>query len=417
MPSFNTVKNITHKHPVFLLFILHTLFVAIIVLFLRVFIHLPDDFFLSDDGYYALGKNFFYGYASLWHQIRGPGIPIILSSLNFFPDYLHPYLRILITQLFTLINIYLAFKIFSRFLPKNVIFWGLIISLFNPLYLWWTCIRSSPEIYATAFLGLIILASFGLLKNKKMLSLIALIILIPLSLLFKPVLFLIPFFLFIHFLSIKDYKLVRGTFLLFLIGFLSLVGTMKLTKPANEPSYGEVSIMFDAFFTESLLQTGQLGYNRGSGELPEEGSSTEYIYIKIKEWTDNYEKKHGELDPIDMNIAFIQEKMDVILISKLLNPVYFISFADTTRKTIAIFAINTAILFFSLRNLKKVKNNFKAEISVLIFIFIGFYSIYFLTTSIARYAIPLLFYISVFSGMSVVNLIKKFSIKQKPPVN
>ncbi len=411
MSLLNSIKNISSRYPIFFLFILHTLFVALIVLFLRVFVHLPADFFLSDDGYYTLGKNFFYGYTSLWHQFRGPGIPIILSPLNFFPDFLHPYLRILVTQLFTFINIYLAFKILSRFLTQNVIFWGLIISLFNPLYLWWACLKLSPEVFVTTFLGLIIFISLQLLEKNKIALWIALFIIMLISMLFKPVFFLIPLSLTIYFLKNKKFKSAIVALFLFSYSLLILTAFMVYTKPLHGHSYGDDQLILDAFFTESLLQTGQLGFYQGGGPVPEKNSNMEYCYTKIDQWRAEYELKNDKSNPIKMNIEFIKEKAGIIFLSKLFNPIYFISMADTTNKTILNFVINSIIIFVSLKYFLKVKKDFPQQLILMLFIFISLYCTYFLTTAIARYFIPILFYFAVFSGMAVIHLIQKLHVK------
>lgn len=402
----NRLKKHFFDHPVISLFVAHTLLILLFVIFIMNYSRLPGNFLLIDDGYYLIGKNFFEGNSSLSHQFRGPGIPLLLSSLNFFPAAVHPYLRLLITQLITLLNIYLGFKIFSNFFSKNAVIMGSLIALFNPLYIWWACVRSSPEIYITAFLGLVIIASLKLLGKSKSLYFSFLIVLIPTSLLFKPVLFLIPLFLLIYFFLYKRYKLLFAALFLFLVCIFSLKIVIDYTRPVNGFAYGDNVIMFDAFFTESVLKSGKLGFYQGGGEKAEENSNTQYIYSNINRWTAEYIAKYHTTDPFKMNVEFIKEKAGIVFLSKLLNPIYFISFADSTTKTIFNFVINIVILSMAFMGFKKIRKEYNQQINLLLFIFIGYYSVYFLTTSIARYFIPLLFYISIFAGEYLVTKLK-----------
>jgi hypothetical protein len=319
---------------------------------------------------------------------------------------MHPYLRLFISQLITLLNIYLGYKIFSNFLYKKAVVVGLLIALFNPLYIWWGCVRSGPEIYITVFLGSIIYFSVKLLKKNQGFYLIPLFILIPFSLLFKPVLFLIPLFMLIYFSVYKKYKIVPSLLLLFILSITSLKIIIDYTKPINGLAYGDKTIMFDAFFTEIFLKTGQLGFYQGGGNKPIANSNTEYIYSNINRWTTEYTTKYHNDDPIKMNLEFIKEKAPIILISKFLNPIYYISFADSTVKTVFNFVINTTILTLSFVSLKRIKKKYPAQSVLLFFIFMGCYSVYFLTTSIARYFIPVLFYFSIFAGVYITEKLK-----------
>lgn len=407
----NKIKNIVDKNPVKSLIILHFLAIALMVIIVKMILHKPGSFFLEDDGYYAIGKDFFYGVSGLSHHFRTPGIPLVLSLLNFFPLILHPYLRVLIAELLTFCNIYLAFRIFSPFFPNKVIIFGLLLSLFNPLYIWWACIRSAPEIYITTILGLIILVSVNLSNKFVWYYIVTLIVLIPISLMFKPVMFILPLFISFFFIVHKKYVTALYLFIVFIICLGTLKFISDFTKPSEGLSYGENTLMFEVFFTEAMLKTGNLGYNQGGGELPEKNSNTEYIYKNIREWTDDYKAKNQNTGLISMNKEFIMEKPGMTILSKLFNPLYFLSFTDSTSKTIFMFAINFPIVVFSFITIKKTGKAYPEQMSLLIYIFIGFYFVYFLTTSIARYFIPMLFYLSVFTGVTIIKVKEKLSLK------
>ncbi|MCE1165485.1 MAG: hypothetical protein LWX07_08810, partial [Bacteroidetes bacterium] len=84
-------------------------YAIIVILFAAVFIfvfHKDPVFFLTDDGYYVVGKLFYEGKYTLLHQSRGPGLYLLFSTFNIFPDIVHPYLRILVTLAVTFGNLY-----------------------------------------------------------------------------------------------------------------------------------------------------------------------------------------------------------------------------------------------------------------------------------------------------------------------
>ncbi len=165
MTKFKALLNMyIDKHTVLTLFILHAFFIALSVLALHLFFKVNQQLFLTDDGYYAKGKLFSENksLSSLFDYTyrRGPVLPLLFSILNLSPSDLHPYLRIALTLIFTLGNLYIAFKLFVSFMSNKAIFYGLFISLFNPLYIHWT-LKSTPEVYLTFFMCLII---FGYIR-------------------------------------------------------------------------------------------------------------------------------------------------------------------------------------------------------------------------------------------------------------
>lgn len=408
MNYFKTFKNSFLRHPVFSLFILHTLFVIILIFFMTMFTNFKSEFYLEDDGYYDIGKRFYYGISSIFHQYRPPGIPLILSLLNFFPMKLQPYFRIVITQAITLCSILLAFKIYSDILPKKLITYGLIISLFNPLYIWWASIRSSPETYLTVFLGLVILACLKLKNGGKLIQWTNFCLIIIISLLFKPVLFLIPFFFFIFYLIHKKYKLSLKSLLIFLICLFCLKIILELSKRPNSLEYGVSSMMVDAFLTETIFETGRMGYYLDEKDFKGEKSFEENINVKITQWTEKYESTHHSYKTFQIIYDFFKDKAVFVILSKVLSPIYFISVADSSGKTIFNFILNTSIIIFSITGLYRSRKKLKEEIDMIVIVFIGSYFVYFLVQSSARYCIPILFYISVFASASINNYIRKY---------
>lgn len=371
-------------------------------------LHLPAYFFLMGDsfgGAYEIGKSFFEGKGSVLHQWAPPGIPVVLSLLNFFPEIIHPYLRILISEILTILNMYLAFKIYSKILSQKAIICGLIVSLFNPLYIWWVCLRAGPDIYIAVFLGLIIYSTLNLINNKITFHLYILLFTIPISLLFKPVLFLIPLFLILYFFINKKYKLSLASTFILIISIFSLKITMDVSNPVKGPTYAPTTFMIDPIFTDVLFHTGKFGYY--NEDMPEETQNPQSYLYKFDKTLKEYNSKDYSDSEISIIMHYASENIGYLLLSKLLNPLYFISVSNTTQKTLFLLVLNSAILSLSILNLKRLKKYFPEQISKITFVFLGYYFVFFLVHSCARYSIPLLFYISVFSGVSIYNWIGK----------
>jgi 4-amino-4-deoxy-L-arabinose transferase-like glycosyltransferase len=405
-------KNSFLKHPVAGLFIIHSLIIVILILIVKTFLHLPNYFFLDDDGYYLIGKNYFNKIAPLSHQFRTPGIPFLLSFLNYFSTGVQPFIRISITQLFNLLNIYLAYKIFTNILPQKIIIWGLLISLFNPLYLWWACIRSSPETYLTMFLGLVIYYTLRLQHERKLRYCLILLIIILLSILFKPVLFLIPFFLFVYLFFNKNRKIAVGLLTIFIVSLLSFKIIMDYSTPKNAFAYGVNAIMVDTYLTQNILNSGRFGHYYYLSEQNTLGNTSNFenINTKVSMWLKEYEEKNHNFNSLQTVIAFLKENTGMVILSKLFNPVYFISIAETTSKSIFNLIVNITVLFICISNLKKTKKQFSVDINLIVIIFIGFYFPYFINSASARYFIPILFYISVFAGVSINKRVEKLKL-------
>lgn len=413
MSSFlNRFSNhLYYKRPVATLFAIHCVVVFSLVILVKSILHLPYDFLLWDDGYYETGKNFYNG-ASLLHQYRNPGIPLLLSILNIFPGVIQPFLRLIITQFFTLLSIYFGFKIFTNILNPKAVVWGLIIALFNPLYLWWACIRSSPEVYLTTFLGAIIFFLMKLDNKWDLKSIMILTILIIVSLLFKPVLIFIPLAVGCLYFLHKKYKIGAKYFLVFIICAVPFKWMSDISKPPGDYSYGVKSFMVDPLLTQSVLDSGKFGYYIGGG--PVSLHHSQGINLKVSDWIIKYrEKNNNSYSTLQTCVDFIKDNPGVFVLSKILSPVYFISIADTTRKSLVNLIINSVVLIFAIQSIRILKKNHSEQVILILCVFLGHYFIYFLIQSCARYYIPISFYFSIFAGLSVTNLLSKNAITRK----
>jgi hypothetical protein len=407
------LKDLLFKHPVTILSILHVSLIVLLILIMKIVFHLPDNFFLSDDhfgGPYIMGKNFFEGRSSLLHQYIPPGIPALFSLLNFFPENFHPYLRIVISEIFTILCILLVFKIYSDILSRKAIIYGLMVALFNPLFLWSAALRSRPDIYMAVFLGLIIYSALKLINGKSSFHYFMLLFIVSISVFFKPVLFLIPLLLALSFLLRKKYKLVLACTLIFVISVISLKISLDIAKPREGLPYGIYEFMVEPIITDVFIHTGKLGFY--DNDIPDTAQSSENFLSKYNQTMHEYALKYNN-NPVQSVINYSKENAGILILSKILHPFFFISLSNTTLKTFSLLFLNSVILILCFINMKRTSKFYPEQISILVFTFLGYYLLYFLILGCARYFIPILIYISVFSGVSINNWITKIAQKAK----
>ena len=146
---------------------------------------------LIDDGYYKSAGEIVRGESlSTWF---GLGWPLMLTVVYLFPVSLHPFLRLLISLLFTYGTIVLVFKIFKHYFTDKEIFLGGLFFVANPLYVHWM-FKSRIEAPLILLLGLIIFCSqLYLLESKIRYPLLASLFL-AISVFTKPVFMLISLF-------------------------------------------------------------------------------------------------------------------------------------------------------------------------------------------------------------------------------
>ncbi len=403
-------KYFCNGNLVLRVFLFHLLIMLSIVMVLIFYFNVNTNFFLEDDGYYNLGKLFFHGKIGLTNQYIGPGLPLIMSVINIFPEKIHFLVRIIFTELFTLGNIYLVYKIFNTLINKREIFWGLITGLFNPLYLRFI-LKPVIEIYVAFFLGLVIY-SLIFYERKRIIMFLLLLLVLFVGTYFKPIFLFIPFGIFLFALTTKykNYLLLSGILLLFImITFYSFINFTKIKEPGEglyTTPYGTNDFIASVFFIQAIHQTNNISLG---SKLIEVAPLNSNIYLARKytiDWKDNYHKLGGSENLIIMNSEFILQKFGSVIIAKLLAPVFFISLSDTFQETIIHLFINIFILLIAYRSIKKLYRYNKKQILLIVIILFSYASIFFITFSYVRYSLPFIFYMSIFTGHSICGWLK-----------
>lgn len=384
------------------------------VIFMLTVLKTNDAFFLHDDGYYVIGINYFKGISGLSNQYLMPLFPFILSLLGFFPENLHPALRILLTLALTYGNIYVANRIFSSFLSPKQIFTGLMIFVLTPLYLHWS-IKLTSEVILTLFLGLIILSFQKFYITKKPAYLVMLFISILLAGLVKPVFFFVPVFFLLFALYRKNIKLSVVMLIVVLYSLAVQLSVMEFARPLTpgSRSYGTADLLAGSYYIKAVSMTGQLNTNSHISYTKENADRSNLLLANkmLSEWLDDFNKEHPDASLQRIVAASFLDSPVLFVLSKIISPLFFICLASGFTEMLLNFIINILLIFFAVWSMRKYLKGKMDMVLPVIYGLLGFFATYFFTFCIARYSVPFMFYLSVFAGPSLLGL---FDRSKKP---
>lgn len=379
---------------------------------MKIIFKVNNDLFIQDDGYSYIAQKFFNGNVSLAGNVLGPVLPLIFSVIYFFPDFLVPVARLIITQLFTLGNLFFAFLIFSKLFAKygsninKYLFYGLLLFVANPMYLYFT-LKSTPEIYIIFFLLGTIYYTYLLIENNKLQYLFLCIFLYGISIFLKPVLILIPLILLIFYLFKKRIKV---SLLLLIIVFMNMVfflSFIKFAESKSEEKYNDYSnvdyaYIIYTYLVKNIVQTGNISTGtRDIGNGIEEKNHA-ISRLKLNEFLEANKNNNF----FERNIGFIKDEPFWFVIARLLSPIFFFSLYSSTKTTIVFFLLNMIIIapgFNAIRNIYKNIED-KLILNIVVLSMAGYFLLFFLTYSYVRYSVPIISIVSVFSTFYMYNI-------------
>lgn len=406
------------KNPVWIPFILYTIFILIVIFVVKVILKNPSDFLMLDDGYYTIGKKFYEGKMSLINSGRPLALPLLFSSYNLFPDVVQPFVRLSVTMVFVFININLIYKIFSNISNNEEIFIGLLIALFNPVNIHFT-IKSTPEVYITTFFLLVVYWYYKLINYKSWNYFFLIALSIIISIFFKPVLFIIPIFLLIFNFIFKIKKLNLKTSLLIILSIIFLIVNNRISyiedkQYYNGLSYGALNIIGATFLPRVMFNTGRFSLDAYDDVLQNNPgkSNVEQVRKLFEDWSREYREKNPVFSESNMVMHFIIDNKFEFVLSKILNVFFFTSLASNMAETLMNFGISCLLIIFSFLGLRKKMKVNKELCCLIIFCLIGYFSIHFIAFGYARYSLPFMFLLTPFTGTIIYN----FFIKEKAAV-
>ena len=392
--------NDNDNSPVSIVFLLYFAFLSVFVFTYIIIMHKDPVFFLNDDGYANLGKYYFEGRISLSHLSRNPGLIFLFSFFNYFPESLHPFLRL-----------------FKNLLSKRQLLIGLLISVFNPVYLHFT-IKSTPEVYLTFFIGLIIFFYMKYINDLKIRYLVYAIFFSCIAMLFKPVFFAIPVFLFLHGILIKKLKYLFIPTIIFSVTVLiSFFLATSFTKPLDEQfNYITVeNIVTPTYLPKAILQTKQLNLGTREEDLTINKENSNYLIVmdSYYNWLNSYQKKNNNYSDASIILDFIKDNYFMFFLVKIISPITFISLSSSTKETVMNLFLNIFLIVLCIASIKKIYKEHKNDILIILCVILGYSFAFFLSASYIRYSLPFVFYFFPFSGILINNFLENKIFKKK----
>ncbi|MCK4763587.1 MAG: glycosyltransferase family 39 protein [Candidatus Aminicenantes bacterium] len=387
------------------------------------------DLLLRDDGYYRCARQFVQG-GSLMHRQFGPLLPLLYSPLFIFPTFLHPFLRVFLALSFSLGTLALLMHIVKDYITGKQFFRGGLFIILNPLYNHWI-LRSSPEIYLTFLLGLLI---FFLVKYSRSGSfryfLYAAGVFVT-GIFVKPAFLLIPFALLLFAILTKSKKMAVAALVFTCTGIGGYALFNRVTaartnfpgpgQTASPPAsrglkqtysiYGGDLFIWNTFLTDYLIKTGQFHKGTLTSYKPRPGagiySSGGYFYeIRNKTarpWIENYFRRRPGGNYLCMNLYFIYDRPLLVLQKLAVSPLLFFSLSGRTAESVLMLFVTLFSLFFALPGIGRAlkKPGTKKDILLIVFIIAGFSSLYLTTHAIGRYSVPILPYLYIWAGVTL----------------
>jgi hypothetical protein len=123
LSAFYNYLTHSRKRTLLTIFIAHSTLIFIILLSLLILGKDYADFILRDDGYYRYAANFLRGEFST-NNLIGPVLPLIMAPIHIFPEFLHPIIRIIISQTFVYIILATLSKLTDGYLTTKQFFLG-----------------------------------------------------------------------------------------------------------------------------------------------------------------------------------------------------------------------------------------------------------------------------------------------------
>jgi|GEM_PF-5975329 len=364
-----------------------------------------EKILLTDDGYYKAAGYIVNGINP--NTMYGLGYPMILTILHIFPEGWQPFIRVLISLIFTSITVVLLFRIFGNYFTDKEIFLGGLVFVLNPLYVHWM-FKSRVEAPLVLLLGIIIMSYQGYLRENKPKYIVYLCIAMAYSIFTKPVFMLVPFFALLLAVLAKRPKLIS---LSLICAFISIV-TFQFAKnvPHKRPSgrnyYRIYSIVSSSFYVNAIIRNCDFKTQPMFIE-DEKGSLVRNPrLVPGDKWKEYYKSKYKNDNAILVSLRFAYEQPGLVIQQLLVNPFLVLSLSHTEYETLFHFIANLFFLALAIYGVAKVTSK-SITLYVHLVIVFAVYLVLVLVHSRSPYFIPIIPYLFVFAGRPISTLVRK----------
>jgi hypothetical protein len=370
--------------------------------------------FLADDGYYEYSKHFYHT-GEISRGVLGPGVPSILLPVFFFPEALHPFLRLMISLAFSIGVLILVSEISKKYLnPVELLLGGLVLVL-NISWIHWV-LKLTPEIFLAFCLGLYIWFLQRHLDTKKRWYILAANVPFIYAIFIKPVFILIPFCLLLYgwisrkpilAFSMINIAVCLISFALY-TSITSLDANTADSRNADSLTGYNITVkagfIIESFWFDYMIRTRQL--HKGIKTPYREGRFADTVLKDSKVYINGYFEKHPGADYIALHVDFFRNYTWLSIQNLLLSPFIFFMLGTTSMETYILIPVTIISFVLSVLGLSDVFKHHgpddRAKLTILLVVLIGFSLPYYIFHCYARYSMPLLPFIYIWSGIAIV---------------
>ncbi|MCE1164950.1 MAG: hypothetical protein LWX07_06070, partial [Bacteroidetes bacterium] len=288
---------------------------------------------------------------------------------------------------------------------KEQLFWGLLIAVINPLYLHFT-IKNTPEVYSALILGISLFSYIRLLKTGKIIYAVYITLSVLAGMSIKPVFFLISITMLFHWIFInRNKKLLAIHIVIIVISLFSYFAFQSLTKLERQQmnSYGFDDILSRVFLFDAIKETGEINLGTTEDLLLHGPIKSNYLLCneKYNDWLKDYSASNPDWTESRLAFDFTKAHLLKSVLLRAASPVLFISLTSNSTETIIYFFLYGFLSVITIISIKRMYRNNKEDILIILYVLAGYYLVFFLTLSYARYSLPFMSYFLVFNGILI----------------
>jgi len=415
------IATFSRRRVVITAFLIHS---AIMLLIIIGLIFLGKDYsyyLLIDDGYYNLSESFVKG-NFFENNVLGFGLPLIYMPIHLFPEYLHPFIRLIISQgaVFFILN-FLS-KITENKLSNKQLLFGAILVVINPVFVQWS-FKTSVDLYLTLMMAGFLYYLFKYNEKFKTKYFLLSLLFFGYSIFLRPSFILIPAgLIFISLVVLRSKSKVKVSSILFLFTlicfylnslYIGYNGTQQ--KDLNSEMGRDRLFPFSYAITEIIIETRQ--YHKGTIDdynikdkkysNIEFETGKEYLKFRANKNIKAFNDKYPNGNMLDQMWFFAITKPRVFFARIFLGPIFYFSLSSRELYSYILLII-TIIYFFinikSLRCLAKRKEN-KEFFIILFTILFSYFLFHWATHSFSRYSLVVLPFIYIWGGIYIEKML------------
>lgn len=385
------------------------------------------DYLLRDDGYYRVSGNFAKGIFNSGSVI-GPGLPLIYAPIHFFDKALHPFIRLLISQLAVLTILYAVSQLTVNYLDSKQLFFGLLMVIVHPVFIQWS-FRTSVDLYLAAFMGIIVLFLMKYLTGNKIRYLLFSIAFFSYSIFIKPSFIFIPPLLFAgSWLLLKSRKMIAVSLVLVVVAagcFMLNSAYLKNNAGSNEITASEernIVLLYNLVLTQTIIETGEFHkgtvevYDKNKAEFPDQvfDKGVFMLDFKVKKFINEYKAAHPGRGMMNMVLYYVKENPEVLPAKIFLGPVFFFSLASRELVSYLLLFISVIYFIMVVYGIRSIVKNRRIDpfFIILFSILAGYFLLHWVTHAYSRYSIVVIPFLYVWGGPVVYEIIKTLRLKR-----